>query len=126
MSMSMRWNLALCVLSVVSSVVGSAAAADADGAAAYRQNCVACHGEKADGKGPAAAALRPRPTDLTQASYWAERSDEQVVATIAQVGRVPEDRTTHWPMPNSRRWLRGCGPRPAESARRDGGGAEAR
>ena len=82
MSMSMRWNLALCVLSVVSSVVGSAAAADADGAAAYRQNCVACPGEKADGQGPAAAALRPRPTDLTQASYWAERSDEQVVATI--------------------------------------------
>jgi high-affinity iron transporter len=59
-----------------------AAAADPDGAAVYRQNCVACHGAKADGKGPAAAALRPAPTDFTQASWWAGRTDAQVAASI--------------------------------------------
>jgi putative copper export protein/mono/diheme cytochrome c family protein/peroxiredoxin len=35
------------------------------GQALYLQHCAACHGEAGYGDGPAAAALRPRPADLT-------------------------------------------------------------
>lgn len=37
----------------------------AKGKAAYTMTCVACHGEKGDGKGPAGVALNPPPRDLT-------------------------------------------------------------
>lgn len=30
----------------------------------YEQNCVSCHGENADGKGPAAMSLNPKPSNL--------------------------------------------------------------
>jgi mono/diheme cytochrome c family protein len=40
-----------------------------DGHVAYLQYCQACHGEKGDGKGPAAAGLRPPPRNLTQGSF---------------------------------------------------------
>ncbi|HZR09705.1 MAG TPA: c-type cytochrome [Myxococcales bacterium] len=40
-----------------------------DGRVAYLQYCRACHGEKGDGKGPAAPGLRPPPRDFTQGSF---------------------------------------------------------
>jgi putative copper resistance protein D len=36
----------------------------ADGAAAYREHCAACHGPRGAGDGPAGAALSPPPSDL--------------------------------------------------------------
>lgn len=39
------------------------------GRIAYMQYCRACHGDKGDGKGPAAPGLRPPPRDFTQGSY---------------------------------------------------------
>lgn len=84
--MSLRWMpaaaRALAMMAGVGLWAGTALAADVDGAAVYRQNCVACHGAKADGKGPAAAALRPPPTDFTKAAWWEGRTDEQVSASI--------------------------------------------
>ena len=41
----------------------AASAAD-DGAAEYRARCASCHGETGAGDGPAASALRSRPSDL--------------------------------------------------------------
>lgn len=43
------------------------AAAVSAGQAIYTQ-CLACHGEKGDGKGPAASALNPPPADFTSAA----------------------------------------------------------
>lgn len=40
-----------------------------DGHVAYLQYCRACHGDKGDGKGPAAPGLRPPPRDFTQGSF---------------------------------------------------------
>ena len=37
----------------------------AKGKTAYTANCVACHGDKGDGKGVAGAAMNPPPRDLT-------------------------------------------------------------
>jgi cytochrome c oxidase cbb3-type subunit 2 len=48
----------------------------------YAANCTACHGVKGDGKGPAAIALKPKPNDFTLGTYWAEKTDEQLVAAI--------------------------------------------
>jgi mono/diheme cytochrome c family protein len=53
-----------------------------NGQKVYQANCVACHGAKADGNGPAAAALRPPPADFTSAAFWEGRSDAKVKATI--------------------------------------------
>lgn len=36
-----------------------------EGHAAYMHYCYACHGEKGDGRGPAAAGMRPPPRDFT-------------------------------------------------------------
>lgn len=63
--------------------VGPAFAADpAAGKVVYQANCTACHGERGDGRGPAAIALKPKPVDFTQATFWAGRTDEQLVASI--------------------------------------------
>lgn len=48
----------------------------------YAANCTACHGQKADGKGPAAVALKPKPTDFSTPAYWAGRKDEDVASSI--------------------------------------------
>jgi mono/diheme cytochrome c family protein len=32
----------------------------------FEQNCVACHGTKGDGKGPAGVALKPSPSDFAE------------------------------------------------------------
>lgn len=39
------------------------------GHVAYLQYCRACHGDKGDGKGPAASGLRPPPRDFTKGSF---------------------------------------------------------
>lgn len=66
-------------------VLASAALADGDaqrGQAVYTANCMACHGQKADGNGPAAAALKPRPTDFTQAAWWKGQTPAGLKAVI--------------------------------------------
>jgi hypothetical protein len=39
------------------------------GRVAYMQYCRSCHGDKGDGKGPAAPGLRPPPRDFTKGSF---------------------------------------------------------
>jgi mono/diheme cytochrome c family protein len=64
-------------------LTGLAHSAEGDlGKRLYRSNCLACHGPAADGQGPAAAALRPPPTDFTSTAYWAQTSNGQVKAAI--------------------------------------------
>ena len=35
----------------------------------YLENCVACHGQKGDGKGPEAGRLKTKPRDFTTGNY---------------------------------------------------------
>lgn len=64
-------------------LLGMALAVDpVAGRAIYEANCTSCHGLAADGKGPAALALKVKPTDFTQAGWWSTRTDTDVVATI--------------------------------------------
>ena len=61
----------------------------------YASSCAACHGSKGDGKGPAAVALRPKPTDFTKAAWWSGRTD----ATIAAAIRAGSPGTAMTPFP---------------------------
>ena len=62
---------------------GVAFAGDATkGKTTYSANCMACHGDKADGNGPAAMALDPKPADFTDAAFWSGKTDEDVKQVI--------------------------------------------
>lgn len=59
------------------------------GRAIYEQNCSACHGERGDGNGPAAAFLSPKPRDFTKKAFKLRTTEsgkpprpEDVLATI--------------------------------------------
>jgi high-affinity iron transporter len=48
------------------------------GPAIYAERCAACHGDGGAGDGPAAAALEPRPRNFRDASFWTNRTDDQL------------------------------------------------
>ena len=52
----------------------------------YRERCLACHGEHADGKGSLGGALRPPPTDLTDSAWQARTDERHVYYAIAEGG----------------------------------------
>jgi mono/diheme cytochrome c family protein len=55
----------------------------ARGPAVYRAQCRVCHGEEAKGNGPAAAALTPRPPDLTRSERVRTMSDEELLEFLS-------------------------------------------
>lgn len=68
-------------------LIGTADAADADkGKAVYTANCMACHGTAADGNGPAAMALTPKPTDFTTAAFW-DGKDNAAIKKVIKTGK---------------------------------------
>ncbi|MFQ5571228.1 MAG: c-type cytochrome [Rhodothermales bacterium] len=48
----------------------------------FSNYCVACHGAKGKGNGPAAVALTPRPADLTDPAIQEARTDEDFLKAI--------------------------------------------
>lgn len=52
------------------------------GEALYGSRCQFCHGAAGDGKGPAASALSPRPTDFTDPLFWKYTHQEKIARTI--------------------------------------------
>lgn len=59
----------------------------------YDQHCASCHGSGGKGDGAAAAALNPKPQDLTNKSFMAGVKDQQLFDAIknggAAVGKSP-------------------------------------
>ncbi len=67
----------------------AAQAADpAAGQVAYAANCTACHGKLGDGKGPAAVALKPKPTDFTAAAWWTPERTDAALAAVIRTGKA--------------------------------------
>lgn len=52
----------------------------------FDKNCASCHGAGGKGDGAAAAALNPKPKDLSDKKYMAELKDEQLIAAIKKGG----------------------------------------
>lgn len=53
-----------------------------DAAELFQRQCVACHGKKGKGDGPAAPAMTPRPADLTDEERIGELSDEELIDVL--------------------------------------------
>lgn len=49
----------------------------------YTKNCVACHGVKGGGDGPAAKAMNPRPRNLRDGDFQRGGSREEIFSTIS-------------------------------------------
>lgn len=56
------------------------------GKALFAQNCAACHGAAGKGDGAAAAALSPKPRDLTDKAYMGGLKDEYLVDIVKKGG----------------------------------------
>lgn len=54
----------------------------------YKANCAACHGDSGKGDGPAAAVMKPPPTDHTNAAYMDTLTDEDMAKVIQMGGAV--------------------------------------
>lgn len=65
------------------------------GRALFQENCVACHGNRGAGDGPAAATLQPRPTNFLDAAIGRELSPFRAFNTI-RVG-IPGTAMAPWP-----------------------------
>jgi high-affinity iron transporter len=67
-------------------VPASTPEAVARGEAVFKAQCIACHGEKADGKGPAAVAFTPGPRNFTDpaAKWTVGRSPTQIHQTVSK------------------------------------------
>ncbi len=61
----MRFLIALVLLASIPMT----ALSEEKGKALYDQSCASCHGEKGDGKGPAADFVFPKPRDFTKGTY---------------------------------------------------------
>ena len=65
---------------------GSARAADNvdKGKDLFNNNCTVCHGINGDGKGPAAPALKPKPTNFTKSRFWKETPEKDINNAITK------------------------------------------
>lgn len=50
----------------------------------YLNNCASCHGVKADGNGPAASVMSPKPRDLVKGKFIAGESYAEIMNTITK------------------------------------------
>lgn len=60
----------------------------------FAQNCATCHGTSGKGDGPAAAALNPKPQDLTDDQWKHGGSPEQILQTVTN--GVPGTAMVSW------------------------------
>ena len=77
-------------LSATPSPVAAQAGDAAAGKAVYERKCAGCHGDKGDGKGPAAELLSPKPRDFT-AGLYKVRTTANKVPTDQDIFRIITD-----------------------------------
>ncbi len=82
-------ELVLVVACVGLFATGSFAEQKGDAAAGkekYNQICATCHGATGKGDGPGAAALEPKPRDLSDGEYVSTLTDEHIFKVIKEGG----------------------------------------
>ena len=58
------------------------------GKASFDQLCATCHGASGKGDGPAAAALSPKPRDLTDTKYVSGLKDDYIKKLVKEGGQA--------------------------------------
>jgi mono/diheme cytochrome c family protein len=58
----------------------------ADGKKTFEMNCASCHGATGKGDGAAAAALKPKPRDLSDKKYMSKRSWDDLHKVVSDGG----------------------------------------
>ncbi len=85
--------MAISMVVMVNSGLALAQGSPAKGKELYAKYCGGCHGPAGKGDGPAAAALNPKPNDLTNKAYMAGLKDQYLFDLIqkggAAVGKSP-------------------------------------
>jgi mono/diheme cytochrome c family protein len=71
----------------------------AKGKEIYTAKCALCHGEKGDGKGPAAASLTPKPGDFTDKKMVAEMAGNYWMWRVSEGGLVEPFKSKKSAMP---------------------------
>jgi len=90
-----RFGFAVAMLAAVFSLIATfasaqeiPAAAKAEADTVWQQRCTTCHGAGGKGDGAAAAALVPKPRDLTLASWQSSVTDDHIRKTIVEGGQA--------------------------------------
>ena len=94
-SVSQNWtnylNIGFCVgllgvlgttVSRAENVLPSSAQVLSAGQAAYQKNCLACHGAKGDGAGPAGALMNPKPRSFASGTFAKGSKPQELFNTI--------------------------------------------
>ena len=86
-------SMALTMMLALPAGVGFAQGNTTKGKGLFDKNCASCHGAGGKGDGAAAAALNPKPKDLSDNKYMAGLKDEQLIEVVkkggAAVGKSP-------------------------------------
>lgn len=78
--------LVTCTVLSLSSVSAAEKGDAAKGKETFQTTCAACHGAEGKGDGVAAAALDPKPRNLSDAAYVSTLSDEHLYKVINEGG----------------------------------------
>lgn len=81
-TMTVAWMMVACLLLLLGFVAAARAGELESGGQLYQQSCAICHGAEGKGNGPAAAALTPKPTDLTNHDYMKTLTNEQMLKVL--------------------------------------------
>ncbi|WP_462137703.1 c-type cytochrome [Candidatus Mycalebacterium sp.] len=97
-----QWKTPILLAITVFAVLGAAGSADnahaqkgdsTVGGESFETICASCHGPAGKGDGVAAAALEPKPRDLSDAEYLSTLTDEYLFKVITEggtaVGKAP-------------------------------------
>lgn len=78
--------LVTCAVLSLSSVSAAEKGDAAKGKETFQTTCAACHGAEGKGDGVAAAALDPKPRNLSDAAYVSTLTDEHLYKVISEGG----------------------------------------
>ena len=76
----------VCIVLWIASNVSADQGDAAQGEAVYKQYCATCHGDTGKGDGAGAAALTPKPRDLTDKAYMSKLDDAYLTKIISEGG----------------------------------------
>lgn len=77
---------AILVSTTLGLAIGAEKGVPAKGGPVYATYCAACHGNAGKGDGPGAAALNPKPRDLTDSAYMLKLNDQYLFDIVSKGG----------------------------------------